>query len=179
MSVAILLGSGGGAALGILAVETELPLFLDSIGTAVVAALFGAFPGMLTGLLTNYLADLFNPSNPIFLSFAPVNMVTGFLVGYVSWRFDLSRPGTVAALIALVTFANVLLGTATVVWLHSGTTATSIDYLVTALVLTGRSLFSSAFLARIPTNLVDKTIALFAAYGAYRWAFTPFRVRGG
>ena len=170
-TVAVTLGSVAGAALGVAAVKVELPLFLDSIGTAVVAALFGVIPGMLTGLFTNLLADLFYPANPIFFSFAPVNIATGFFVGYFAWRFDLSRPGVVAALLVLVTLTNVILGTATVVSVYAGTTATSIDYLVTALVLTGRSLFSAALLARIPANLVDKAIAILVAYWLYRLVF--------
>ena len=164
---AVLLASSVGAALGIFAVVTDIPLFLDSVGTAVIAALFGVIPGVLTGFLTNLLAELFHHGSVPFLSFAPVNMSTGLIVGVLAWRFDLSRPGVLGAALVLVTLFNVVLGSLTALLVHSGITSTSVDFLVTSLTMSGHSRSVSAFLARIPTNFVDKSIALIAAYWAY------------
>jgi energy-coupling factor transport system substrate-specific component len=164
---AILLASFLGAALGVFAVVTDIPLFLDSIGTAVIAALFGVVPGLLTGFLTNLFAELLHPGSVPFLTFAPVNMSTGLVVGILAWRFDLSRPGVLGATLVLVTLFNVILGSLTALIVHSGVTATSVDFLVASLTMTGYSRSASAFLARIPTNFVDKSIAVIAAYWAY------------
>lgn len=163
----ILLASALGAALGVTAVVTDIPLFLDSIGTAVVAALFGVIPGVLTGFLTNLLAELVHTGEVPFLTFAPVNMSTGLIVGILAWRYDLSRPGVLGATLVTVTIFNILLGSLIVLVVHAGVSATSVDFLVTALTMTGHSHSVSTFLARIPTNLVDKSISLIAAYWAY------------
>lgn len=178
LGAGILLASGAGAAIALTAVTTEIPLFLDTVGTAVIAALFGVFPGVLTGLLTNTIAELFHPHHALFISFAPVNMTTGLIVGLLAWRHHLARPGVLGSAVVLVTCASILLGSVTALFVHAGVTATSVDHLVTSLALSGRSLSVAAFLARIPVNLVDKSISLIAAYWVYLWVYGEYQGEG-
>lgn len=115
----------------------------------------------------------------LFISFAPVNMVTGLIIGVMSWRYHLSRPGVLGATVVLVTFSSILLGTTIALVVHAGVIATSIDHLVASLALSGRSLPAAAFLARIPINLVDKSISLIGAYWVYLWAYGEYPGREG
>jgi len=171
---AILLAGVGGAGLALAAVATELPLFLDTVGTAIIAALFGVFPGILTAILTSLIAELLHSGKQLFITFAPVNMTTGLIIGLMAWRYHLARPGILGATVVLVICSSVLLGAGTALSVHAGLTATSIDHIVTSLALSGRSLSVATILARIPINLVDKSISLVVAYWVYLWAYGEY-----
>jgi energy-coupling factor transport system substrate-specific component len=69
-----------------------------------------------------------------------------------------------------VAFANSVLGALIAAYVYGGFTSVGVDYLVSGLVATGQSIVSAAFLARLPANLFDKTIAVLAAHFAYRAA---------
>ena len=92
-------------------------------------------------------------------------MSTGLIIGVMAGTGHF-RSG-VHALIAvvLVTASNSLLGALIATYLYGGITGSAaVDYVVIGLLSTGRTVLSSAFLARIPANLVDKGIAVFAAF---------------
>lgn len=167
VALAVLLGSLIGAIPAALAVAYELPLFLDTLGTMVVAVLYGGVPGFLTGVLTNLFAELLLGGSVPLHAFAPVNGAVGYLVGTLAWRFDLRRPGVLLALLLSVSLVSTILGSATVVLAYSGVSATSVDYLVAALAVTGRTLASSAVIARLPLNIIDKLLSVIASYVAY------------
>ena len=147
----------------------DIPLFLDSIGTAVVALCLGTLPGVLTGLLSNVAAELFHGLPGHHWPFAIVNMATGLTLGLMARRYDFSKGVVVAAAVLLVTLLNALLGTLVVTLVFTGVTAQAVDYLVTALVLSGQSIFSAAFLARLPINFIDKAIAVLIGVAVMRW----------
>ena len=65
--------------LGQVASLLKLPIFLDSIGSFVVALLAGPVAAMMTGLITNLLWGLV--SDPIAAAFAPVAAVIGLVAG--------------------------------------------------------------------------------------------------
>ncbi len=99
------------------------------------------------------------------LPFAICNMSTGLIVGLMAGK-GLFRSGTHAlAAVLLVTASNSLLGALIATFLYGGITGTAaVDYVVVGLLAAGRTVLSAAFLARIPANLVDKGIAVFAAF---------------
>lgn len=59
----------------------KLPLYLDCIGTIIVGALCGVWPGVLVGLITNILNAL---ADPTILFYAPLNMAFGLLAAILS-----------------------------------------------------------------------------------------------
>lgn len=59
----------------------KLPLYLDCIGTIIVGALCGAWPGVIVGLITNILNAL---ADPTILFYAPLNMAFGVLAAVLS-----------------------------------------------------------------------------------------------
>ncbi len=59
----------------------KLPIYLDSIGTIIVGALCGAWPGVIVGLISNILTAITSPNN---LFYAPLNMAFGVLAAYLS-----------------------------------------------------------------------------------------------
>ena len=59
----------------------KLPLYLDCIGTIIVGALCGAWPGVIVGLITNILNSI---ADPTILFYAPLNMAFGVLAAFLS-----------------------------------------------------------------------------------------------
>jgi energy-coupling factor transport system substrate-specific component len=142
-----------------------LPFFFDSILTACAGALFGWLPGLIAGFWTNLACEMLFGFPMTILPFAICNMSTGFIVGIMADRglFRSSFHALIA--VVLVTASNSLLGALIAAFLYGGITGSAaVDYVVVGLLATGRNVFSAAFLARIPANLVDKGISVFAAF---------------
>jgi energy-coupling factor transport system substrate-specific component len=74
----------------------KIPIYLDSIGTVLVAVLAGPIPGLLTGLLSNLLWTYVLPP-PFHNDFAAPFAITAAFIGFYSgvvaqWGFMRSRP---------------------------------------------------------------------------------------
>jgi energy-coupling factor transport system substrate-specific component len=72
------------------------------------------------------------------------------------------------SLILILTLVNALLGALVATIVYGGVTGTLPDIPVSALILLGRGIFSSAFLARILINIVDKGLPVMMIYIIYR-----------
>jgi energy-coupling factor transport system substrate-specific component len=142
-----------------------LPFFFDSVFTACTGALFGWLPGLIAGLWTNLVCELMLGFPMTILPFAICNMSTGVIVGVMAGRGLFHSGVQVLLTVVMVTASNSLLGALIATYMYGGITGTAaVDYLVIGLLATGRTVLSAAFLARIPANLVDKGIAVFAAF---------------
>ncbi len=144
-----------------------IPLFLDTIFTAVTAALFGIIPGILTGLFTNLFQEALRGFPLQLYPFAVVNMATGLLVGILVKHGYFKTFFGVFLVIIYTAILNAFLGALIVTIVFGGITHEEVDYIVKVILMTGQSVFSSAFIARIFINLVDKGIAVLAAYLIY------------
>jgi energy-coupling factor transport system substrate-specific component len=149
----------------------SLPLFLDAIGTAVVAVLFGPVAGAVTGIGSNLFQEVLYGFPGAHWQFGIVNAATGIIMGLLA-RHGLFRTGAhVVVAVLLVTVASAILGAAVALAVFGGASGIEVDYISMGLLLTGKPMFWAAFLARIPANLVDKALAVLAAFFAYRAAF--------
>lgn len=163
-AVAVIVAIGVNIGLNYANNALSLPFFLDSIGTAVVAATAGLLPGLFVAVATNAAIEVVTGFPWIHLPFALCGVATALIVwGFVrSGRFaDLG--GALVATLA-VALANSVLGSIIATFVYGGITSVGVDYLVTGLVAGGRSLVSATFWARVPANLVDKSIAVLAAF---------------
>src|SRR6478752_6663819 len=104
--------------LGSLTVALRLPLYLDSIGTILVAALAGPWAGALTGVLANLIWSILpipGGAGPTIAFYAPVAGVIGLMAGFWAGRgvfrirADDSRVGQFLALAAGVAAAGIAL----------------------------------------------------------------------
>ena len=90
MALNIVLGTAVASAL-------KIPLYLDSIGTILVAALAGPLAGALTGFLSNLVWTYLAPppfQSPFAAPFAIVAVVIGLLAGtFARWGWLRPRPG--------------------------------------------------------------------------------------
>lgn len=148
---------------GTLCSTLKLPLFLDMIGTIVVACLSGPWVAALTGLLTNVFLALV--ANPVNLPYALVSVLCGLVVGYMV-KAGLFRKWWGAVLVWLaVTLVNAVSASLITVFVFGGATGVNGTSVLTAtLVVAMQNIMASVFSSAIIENLVDKGIAVAIAY---------------
>ena len=66
---------------GQIAILLRLPLYLDAIGTIVIGAICGMWPGIIVGLVSNILNSI---SSPITLFYAILNILFGIAAAWLS-----------------------------------------------------------------------------------------------
>ena len=91
---------------GTLCSVLKLPLFLDMIGTIVVACLSGPWVAALTGLLTNLFLALV--ANPVYLPYAAVSVLCGLVVGYMVKAGLFHKKWGVVVIWLVCTFVNAI-----------------------------------------------------------------------
>ncbi|MBR3001385.1 MAG: ECF transporter S component [Oscillospiraceae bacterium] len=145
------------------------PLYLDSIGTAVVAAVMGPWVGAISGLLFNIVSALMG-GNMVSALFGICNIGTGLIVGYMTkWGFFEKWWQVLIVANVLVSFWNAATGSpiASVVYGGvDGSAGTSVS--IAALQAIGADLVTAGFIARMPINLIDKGIAVLIAWIVYK-----------
>ena len=159
MAVAIVLNIVLGQVVSLL----KLPIFLDSIGTVLVALLAGPWAGGLTGLLTNLIWGLI--SDPVAAAFAPVAMVIGIVAGLCA-KYGLFKKWWQAIISgAIITLALSIVAIPIRVYMFGGLTGSGADFIIAYLLATGRDLFSAVVFTVITDNLIDKVVTALLAWG--------------
>ena len=143
-----------------------LPFFMDSIGTAIAAVTVGLVPALVVAVGTNGLFELAYGMDFTHLPFAICGIATVLILRAFLSRGLFRTAGHALVATLAVALANAVLGATVVTFLFGGVTAVGIDYLVTGLVASGQSMLTATFWARIPANIIDKAMAVFAAYFA-------------
>jgi len=171
MAVAIVLNIVLGQVVSLL----KLPIFLDSIGTVLVALLAGPWAGALTGLLTNLIWGLI--SDPVAAAFAPVALVIGLVAGLCA-KARLFRQWWQAIISgAIITVALSIIAIPVRVYMFGGVTGSGADFLVAYLLATGRDLFSAVLITVITNNLIDKVATALLAWAIVKGLPKRFTAR--
>lgn len=147
---------------GQIVLTLKLPVFLDSIGTVLVAVVCGPWAGALTGLLSNLIWGL--AIDPNALPWWPVAMFIGFVAG-VCAQFGLFRSAwkvVLAGLLIAVTAA--LASTPIAVYLYGGITASGISFLTAYLMQTGVGMVQAVLSSSFIVEPVDKISTSLLAY---------------
>ena len=146
--------------LGTVVSSMKIPLlFLDTIGTVLIAVLFGPWWGALAGGLTNVVLGVTTGGSAIF--FGLVNIVIGIVVGYIARKFDFTKWYIALFSGIIISIIAPLVGTPIAVAVYGGLNGSGMDVVVLWLRASGESVFASTFISRITGNLVDKTITCF------------------
>lgn len=145
-------------ALGALATALKLPVYLDSVGTILVAALAGTVPAILTGALSNAVLGLLG--NPQAMAFIPVAIVIGALAG-IAARLGAFRSVTGAVVAGFVIGAGAALASVPIViHLFGGVTPSGTGVVTVALrAVFGLSLTRAAQVAAFSTDIIDKPLS--------------------
>lgn len=151
------LAVGINLAMGQFAAVTHLPLFLDTVGTVLVAALAGPWVAALTGLVSQLTFTVVS-GNSTWLAFLPVQLVVAVYAGYA------------ARLGAFTSLPRALLGgvglgalAAAISWpisylLFGGVTAGGVTVITTLLAGFGVPLHWAVLAASLSNDLLDKTV---------------------
>lgn len=147
---------------GMLAGALKLPVFLDTIGTILSAAILGPWWGALTGGLTNIIMSL---QNPMDMWFAIVNIAVGLIVGFISMKFGFQKWLIVLISGVIIAVVSPIIGTTIATYVYGGLTGGGIDIFTAGLMKAGSSVFTAAFIPRIWSNLLDKIVSVFIVFG--------------
>jgi energy-coupling factor transport system substrate-specific component len=140
----------------------RLPIFLDSIGTILVAILSGPIAGITTGLMGNLVRSLI--AGPVEAAFAPVAMTIGLVAGLAA-RCGLFRRIWQAALSGiLISLALTVVAIPIQIYLFGGVTGAGSDLAMLYLLHVGQTLFSSVALTILGSNIVDKVLSCILAW---------------
>ena len=148
-------------AIGQIVVLLKLPVFLDSIGTVLVAIICGPWAGALTGALSNTIWGLFNPDS---LPWWPVAFFIGLVAGLCAnaglfkswWKVILS--GFLIALTAAI------VSTPISVYLYGGITASGSSFITAYLLQTGQGVVSAVLSTGFLVEPVDKIATAMLAF---------------
>lgn len=146
---------------GIINNALRLPIFLDMIGTAVVAIVLGPWWGALVGAITNIVSSFI--TGPISLPFAVVNVVGALVWGYGhQWGFA-RKNWSFFGLNVVVAFCASITAVPIYVFVFGGATGHFSDMMTAAFLAMGQNLIVSVFSSNILVSLADKIIAGYVA----------------
>lgn len=160
--VLIPIAIGINIAVGQIVVLLKLPVYLDSIGTVLVAALCGPWAGALTGTLSNIIWGL--AIDPNALPWWPVAFFIGYMAGRMAqWGFFKSWwkvvvTGFVVALTAAI------VSTPIAVYLYGGITASGSSFITAYLLQTGTGIWQAVFSTNFLVEPVDKITTAMIAF---------------
>jgi energy-coupling factor transport system substrate-specific component len=150
-------------ALGAVVGALKLPVYLDSVGTILVAVLAGPRAGIVTGIVSNSVLGLL--VSPALFAFIPVAIVIGWLAG-IAGRMGAfgSLAGAIAAGL-VIGVAAALSSAVIVIALMGGLTASGTGILTIAIRATlGVSVDNAAKIAAIVTDALDKPLSCVLVY---------------
>lgn len=139
----------------------KIPVDLDMIGVLLVGALAGPIPAALTGVLTNLINGIMDPS---WLPYAFCSFFIGISAGLLSkynmmnkiWKLAVS--GIIIALVATVT------ATPITVFFFGGATGGGALMIAAGLMATGKQILEAVLSVYIVTETIGKMISIFVAY---------------
>ncbi len=146
---------------GTLVTVLKLPIFLDTIGTILVALLAGPWVGALTGLITNLVLGV---ADPTLIAFAPVNVAIGLIAGFLALNGWFKTYPKIVASGLIIMLTGVILSAPIVVLAFGGVTGSPGRSAMTAFFLaTGSNIWQSVFAVGVIVEVVDKLISVFVA----------------
>lgn len=151
--------------LGIITSALGIPLYLDTLGTVLTAAIIGPVPGIIVGALSNIITGLMYSVTDI--PFCLVNMAVGLIVGFVAKKFKFTLVSAIITGLAL-SFICPAIGTPIGIYVYGGLNGSASDVLVMSLVQAGKDIFQASFLRNVASNLVDKVGTCVIAWALIR-----------
>ena len=142
---------------GHIALLFHLPIYLDSIGTIMIAMLYGPVYGMLPpllyGLVMGFSIDIYS------LYYMPVGMILGLTTGLAARYFSLKGwriiPGAL-----MITIPGTIVSSIITAVLFGGITSSGSTIIVQLLNKAGLGLTASVFVVQIMTDYLDRILSL-------------------
>jgi energy-coupling factor transport system substrate-specific component len=153
----------------------KLPVYLDSIGTVLVAALCGPWAGALTGALSNLIWGLLIDPNA--LPWWPVAFFIGFVAGWCARAGLFKSWWKVIITGFLVALTAALVSTPIAVYLYGGITASGSSFITAYLLQTGQSLLPAVLITNNVVEPFDKISTCLLAFAIIQGLSTRFLAR--
>ncbi len=147
--------------LGIVTSMLKLPIYLDTLGTVVVAVAIGTSYGVIVGASTNILTALIYSLQD--MPFLLVSVAVALVVGYAAKKFKFTLVTAVVCGLIL-SIVCPLIGTPIGIIIYGGITGTASDIIMLTLKASGSSIFAASFIAKVGSNLIDKVGTCIIAY---------------
>ncbi|WP_028778029.1 ECF transporter S component [Shimazuella kribbensis] len=139
----------------------KLPVYLDTIGTALTAMIGGPWIGMVTGLCTNLVKGILNP---VSFAFIPVQMGVGLVVGLLAMSGMFTKAWKVIIAAVLVSLTSTIIASPIQVLMFGGATGNSSDALVATFLASGQQIWTAVFSTKIINECIDKVFCLLIAF---------------
>jgi len=170
--VASVLNVIGGTVAGAL----KLPIFLDMIGTAVVAMTIGPWWGALVGVITNVTSGFI--TGPVSIPFAACNVVGALIWGYgTKWGWANDKLQFFGLSVASAVGVS-LMAAPIVIFVFGGATGHASDVLTAGLIAAGGDMWTSVFSSNIIVSSADKILSSFLALAIIGALPTNLQVTG-
>ena len=144
-----------------LAASLKLPMYLDSIGTFVVASTCGWIPGLITGILTGILEGI---SYPPAMAYAINCAACGVVIGLLAKKGWMTKFLPAVGVGLIVTLVSVIISTPITAFLFGGITETGNTVITVALQAAGFGLIPAVIISTIATEALDKVLVAIVAY---------------
>ncbi|MGG7212657.1 ECF transporter S component [Clostridium nigeriense] len=154
MSIAVVINILG----GFIAIALKLPIFIDTIGTFLIAFLFGPLSGVITGLATSLINGF--TFDPYSLYFFPVQIVIGLTAG-LCYKKGLFKGKFIVLGILISTIAGSLIASLISAYVFGGITSSGSTFVVMYLKNVGVNIVASVFSTQILFDLLDKAATIF------------------
>ena len=161
--------------MGQIVVVLRLPVYLDSIGTMLVAALCGPWAGALTGALSNVIWGL--AIDPNAFPWWPVAFFIGLVTGFCAKAGLFKNWWKVVITGFLVALTAAVVSTPIAVYLYGGITASGSSFITAYLLQTGRGVFESVFSTNFLVEPVDKISTALLAFAIVQGLSKRFLAR--
>lgn len=151
---------GFGIALNIIgafiALSLKLPIYIDSVGTIMIAGLLGPKYAVITGVCGSIISGTFDIYS---LYFAPVQISTGFLAGIMFNKNFLSGIKTPLGVLVFALPTSIISSIITA-FVFGGITSSGSSYIVQILKAFGVGDVTSVFVVQFFTDYLDKFVAV-------------------
>ena len=154
------LAVGINLALGQFAAATSLPVFLDTVGTILVATLVGLWPALLTGLVSQ-LAFTVISGNATWLAFLPIQLAVGACAAFAARQALFRSTATVIGTGLAMGAVAAALSWPISYLMFGGVTAGGVTVVTTVLTGAGVPLKWAVLAASLSNDLLDKTATFF------------------
>lgn len=159
---AIAFGAGLNLVIGQVVTLLKLPLYLDSIGTVLIAIIFGPLAGIASGIIAAIVGGIF--INPFLPYYIPVVFAIGGLAGFLARHgFFRTLPKVILGGVLQAILAAMIAAPITT-FLFGGITMSGTSFIVAYLRATGETLLKSVILAGLAAEPIDKTATYILAF---------------
>ena len=141
----------------LIALTLKLPIYLDSIGTILVACLLGPKYAVMTGVCGSLVSGM--TFDPYSLYFAPVQISTGLFAGVMYNKGFLNGKKTPLG-VFIFTLTTSLISAVIAAYLFGGVTSSGSSYIVQILSNLNVPMVVSVFVTQVCTDYADKFLAV-------------------